>query len=121
MTLRDYFAAHAPAQRTDFTDYGAAAVVGAREDRVQPVGDGVRVDAGYEAGNTVTPFYDPLLAKLIVHGANRQDALAKARVAVDEFKVVGPKNNLPFFAELLDNDEFVRGDYDTGLISRMRG
>ncbi len=87
----------------------------------QPAGDGVRVDAGYEAGNTVTPFYDPLLAKLIVHGANRQDALAKARVAVDEFTVVGPKNNLPFFAELLDNDEFVRGDYDTGLISRMRG
>ena len=77
---------------------------GAITEWVQPVGDGVRVDAGYEAGNTVTPFYDPLLAKLIVHGANRQDALAKARVAVDEFTVVGPKNNLPFFAELLDND-----------------
>ena len=80
---------------------------------MQPVGDGVRVDAGYEAGNTVTPFYDPLLAKLIVHGANRQDALAQARVAVDEFKVVGPKNNLPFFAELLDNDKSLFGAITT--------
>lgn len=93
---------------------------GAITEWVQPAGDGVRVDAGYEVGNTVTPFYDPLLAKLIVHGSDRVDALAKAREAVAGFIVVGPKNNLPFFAELLTNEEFVRGDYDTGLISRMR-
>ena len=94
---------------------------GAITEWVEPTGDGVRVDAGYESGNTVTPFYDPLLAKLIVHGSNRQEALAMARAAVEGFTVVGPKNNLPFFTELLANDEFVRGDYDTGLISRMRG
>ncbi len=87
---------------------------------VEPTGPGVRVDAGYEAGNTVTPFYDPLLAKLIVHGEDREAALAKARTAVAGFTIVGPKNNLPFFVELLNNDEFVRGEYDTGLISRMR-
>ena len=62
-----------------------------------------------------------MLAKLIGHGSNRQEALAMARAAVEGFTIVGPKNNLPFFTELLANDEFVRGDYDTGLISRMRG
>ncbi|WP_223168143.1 acetyl-CoA carboxylase biotin carboxylase subunit [Nonomuraea sp. SYSU D8015] len=86
----------------------------------EPTGDGVRVDSGYEAGNAVTPFYDPLMAKLCVHGANRTDALEKGRKAVEAFAVEGPKNNLPFCAELLDNAEFVTGDYDTGLVGRMR-
>lgn len=86
----------------------------------EPAGPGVRVDAGYAAGTTVTPFYDPLLAKLCVHGATRDEALARAREAVGGFRVEGPKTNLPFHAELLDNAEFVSGDYDTGLVSRMR-
>ena len=63
------------------------------------VGDGIRVDAGYQAGNTVTPFYDPLLAKLCVYGADRDQALARAREAVAAFVVAGPKTNLPFHAE----------------------
>ncbi|MGP4098672.1 acetyl-CoA carboxylase biotin carboxylase subunit [Nonomuraea sp. KM90] len=86
----------------------------------EPSGDGVRVDSGYEVGNTVTPFYDPLMAKLCVHGADREDALAKGRKAVAAFTVEGPKNNLPFCAELLENAEFATGDYDTGLVARMR-
>jgi acetyl-CoA carboxylase, biotin carboxylase subunit len=87
---------------------------------VEPTGEGVRVDSGYEAGNTVTPSYDSLMAKLIVFGADRDDAIAKARTAVAGFEIAGPKNNLPFFAELLANDEFLAGDYDTGIVSRMR-
>ncbi|BFU48046.1 acetyl/propionyl/methylcrotonyl-CoA carboxylase subunit alpha [Krasilnikovia sp. MM14-A1004] len=87
---------------------------------VEPTGDGVRVDSGYAADTTVTPFYDSLMAKLIVHGTDRADAIAKARAAVAGFEIVGPKNNLPFFAELLENDEFLGGDYDTGIVSRMR-
>jgi acetyl-CoA carboxylase, biotin carboxylase subunit len=86
----------------------------------EPSGPGVRVDSGYAAGTTVTPFYDPLLAKLCVHGATRDEALARARLAVHGFVVAGPKTNLPFHDELLGNAEFVSGDYDTGLISRMR-
>ncbi|MEW9532011.1 acetyl/propionyl/methylcrotonyl-CoA carboxylase subunit alpha [Microbispora sp. NPDC049125] len=86
----------------------------------EPVGEGVRVDSGYVAGNVVTPFYDPLMAKLCVHGDSREEALARARAAVAAFRVEGPKNNLPFCAELLDHPEFVSGDYDTGLVSRMR-
>ncbi|BAL85245.1 putative acetyl-CoA carboxylase alpha subunit [Actinoplanes missouriensis 431] len=87
---------------------------------VEPAGEGVRVDSGYAEGTTVTPFYDSLMAKLIVFGADRDDALAKARGAVAGFQIAGPKNNLPFFAELLENQEFLSGDYDTGIVARMR-
>src|SRR4051812_7410552 len=79
-----------------------------------------RVDAGYREGNTVTPFYDPLLAKLCVWAENREEALDNARAAVADFQVEGPKTNLPFFSELLAEPRFVSGDYDTGLIDRMR-
>jgi acetyl-CoA carboxylase biotin carboxylase subunit len=93
---------------------------GAITDWREPSGPGVRVDSGYAAGTTVTPFYDPLLAKLCAHGATRDEAIARARLAVADFVVTGPKTNLPFHAELLANAEFVSGDYDTGLVSRMR-
>jgi acetyl-CoA carboxylase biotin carboxylase subunit len=86
----------------------------------EPTGDGVRVDAGYRDGDTVTPYYDPLLAKLAVWGQSREEALQRTREAVADFVVEGPKVNLPFFTELLANEEFVSGDYDTGLVERMR-
>ena len=86
----------------------------------EPAGDGVRVDAGYQAGNTVTPFYDPLLAKLCVYGADRAQALARARDAVAAFRIAGPKTNLAFHADLLASPEFVSGDYDTSLVSKLR-
>jgi acetyl-CoA carboxylase biotin carboxylase subunit len=86
----------------------------------EPSGEGIRVDAGYQAGNTVTPFYDPLLAKLCVHAADRESALERARKAVAAFAIAGPKTNLAFHAELLANPEFVSGNYDTSLISKMR-
>ncbi|MGI5154775.1 acetyl-CoA carboxylase biotin carboxylase subunit [Microbispora sp. CA-102843] len=86
----------------------------------EPVDEGVRIDSGYAAGNTVTPFYDPLMAKLCVVGATREEALERGREAVAGFRIEGPKHNLPFCAELLDHPEFVSGDYDTGLVSRMR-
>ncbi|SCG47531.1 acetyl-CoA carboxylase biotin carboxylase subunit [Micromonospora halophytica] len=87
---------------------------------VEPTGEGVRVDSGYVEGNTVTPFYDSLMAKLIVSGATRAEAIDRARTAVAAFELAGPKNNLPFFAELLENAEFISGDYDTGIVTRMR-
>jgi acetyl-CoA carboxylase, biotin carboxylase subunit len=86
----------------------------------EPSGDGIRVDSGYTAGTTVTPHYDSLMAKLVVHGADRAQALERARRAVGAFTVEGPKCNLPFFAELLQTPEFVSGDYDTGIVGRMR-
>jgi acetyl-CoA carboxylase biotin carboxylase subunit len=86
----------------------------------EPTGEGVRVDSGYHEGDTVTPFYDPLMAKLAVWGPSREEALERTREAVAGFSVEGPKVNLPFFAELLANEEFVSGNYDTGLVARMR-
>jgi acetyl-CoA carboxylase biotin carboxylase subunit len=86
----------------------------------EPAGDGIRVDAGYEAGNQVTPFYDPLLAKLCVWGPDRDEALRRARDAVASFRITGLKTNLPFHADLLDSEEFSDGGYDTLMVSRLR-
>ena len=71
-------------------------------------------------GTTVAPAYDSLMAKLIVHGRDRAQALQRAAQAVAGFTIVGPKSNLAFHAELLDNSEFVSGVYDTALVDRMR-
>jgi acetyl-CoA carboxylase biotin carboxylase subunit len=87
---------------------------------VEPTGEGVRVDSGYTQGNTVTPNYDSLMAKLIVWGPDRATAIERAKRAAADFEIAGPKCNLPFFAEVLDNAEFASGDYDTGIIGRMR-
>lgn len=78
------------------------------------------MDAGYTAGTTVTPFYDSLMAKLVVHGCDRAQALVRARAAVAGFTITGPRCNLPFHAELLEHPDFVSGHYDTGLVTRMR-
>jgi acetyl-CoA carboxylase, biotin carboxylase subunit len=86
----------------------------------EPSGEGVRVDAGYRAGNVVTPHYDPLLAKLVAYAPDRGQALERARKAVDAFVVTGPKTNLPFHAELLRSEEFTSGNYDTSVASRLR-
>ncbi|WP_067455218.1 acetyl-CoA carboxylase biotin carboxylase subunit [Actinomadura macra] len=86
----------------------------------EPVGDGIRIDAGYAEGNTVTPYYDALLAKLCVHGDDRDHALRRARAAVGAFHIEGLRTNLPFLAELLDRPEFADGSYDTGVVARMR-
>jgi acetyl-CoA carboxylase biotin carboxylase subunit len=86
----------------------------------EPSGPGIRVDAGYAAGNEVTTFYDPLLAKLCAHGRDRDEALARARDAVAAFRIAGPRTNLPFHADLLASAEFRGGDYDTSIIARLR-
>jgi acetyl-CoA carboxylase biotin carboxylase subunit len=86
----------------------------------EPSGPGVRVDAGYGPGDVVTPFYDPLLAKLCVWGPDRPAALERAREALRTFTVAGPRCNLAFFPELLAQPEFVSGEYDTTLVARMR-
>lgn len=86
----------------------------------QPAGDGVRVDTGVRAGDVITPHYDPLLAKLVVDGPDRPTTLARAARAVDDFVVEGVTTNLPFLAEVLADDDFVAGTYDTRLVSRLR-
>lgn len=85
----------------------------------EPTGKHVRVDSGYRAGDTVSPHYDPLLAKLCVWGATRREAITRARSALEQFHVEGTQTNIPFFLRLLENQRFVSGDYDTGLVMLM--
>ena len=86
----------------------------------EPSGEHVRVDAGYAEGTTVTPYYDPLLAKLCVWGEDRDEAIARATAAVAEFHVEGPKTNLAFFTRLLNDPSFISGNYDTGIVDRIQ-
>jgi len=87
----------------------------------EPTGPGIRVDSGFRAGDAITPYYDPLVAKLVVHGADRGQAIERARAAVDGFVIEGLTTNLSFLAEVLDDPGFASGTYDTGLVARLRG
>jgi 3-methylcrotonyl-CoA carboxylase alpha subunit len=81
-----------------------------------PAGEGLRVDAGVEAGDDVTPFYDPMIAKLIAHGATRAEALDRLAAALDATVVAGPRSNAGFLAALARAPDFREGDFDTGFI-----
>src|SRR5687767_12017302 len=83
-----------------------------------PGGNGVRVDSHVYAGYTVPPFYDSLLAKLIVQGRDRAEALARMRVALESFVVEGVTTTIPFLARVMQNDRFARGDVDTKFLER---
>ncbi|OYD07877.1 acetyl-CoA carboxylase biotin carboxylase subunit [Paludifilum halophilum] len=84
-----------------------------------PRGEGVRVDAGVEEGNQVTPYYDPMIAKCIVAGKDREEALARSRKALASFEVEGIRSNLPLHREILDHPDFIRGQYDTAFLERI--
>jgi 3-methylcrotonyl-CoA carboxylase alpha subunit len=80
--------------------------------------DHVRVDTGVEQGDEITPYYDPMIAKLIVWGADRRQALARMRQALAQYRVVGVQNNVEFLARLVAVPSFAEADLDTGLIER---
>ncbi|CAG9223880.1 Biotin carboxylase / Biotin carboxyl carrier protein [Paraburkholderia sabiae] len=78
----------------------------------------VRIDSGVREGDTITPFYDPMIAKLIVHGASREDALKRMSQALRGCEVVGPHTNVEFLQRIVTSVPFSTGDLDTGLIER---
>jgi 3-methylcrotonyl-CoA carboxylase alpha subunit len=78
----------------------------------------VRLDAGVRSGDTVTPFYDPLLAKLIVWGKDRTEAVIRMRATLDEVVALGLETNLAFLRRLIASSDFVAANLDTGLIAR---
>jgi 3-methylcrotonyl-CoA carboxylase alpha subunit len=80
----------------------------------------VRIDSGVRPGDAISPHYDPMIAKLIVWGDDRAQAIARMRAALAEFHIVGLANNVDFLARLMDNPAFVAADLDTGLIERER-
>jgi 3-methylcrotonyl-CoA carboxylase alpha subunit len=83
-----------------------------------PAGEGLRIDAGVEAGSEVSPFYDPMIAKLIAHGVSREQALDRLADALTSAVALGPRSNLSFLALLARAPGFRRGDFDTGFIDR---
>jgi acetyl-CoA carboxylase biotin carboxylase subunit len=84
----------------------------------QPGGRGIRMDTHCYAGFTVSPFYDPMLAKLIVIGKDRAEAVARLQSALHEFEVEGIKTNIPFLRKLVAADDYVSGDFHTGWVPR---
>jgi 3-methylcrotonyl-CoA carboxylase alpha subunit len=80
----------------------------------------VRVDSGVRSGDTITPFYDPMIAKLIVWGEDRAQALARLAAALDATHIVGPKTNVAFLARCVRNAAFASGAVHTGLIEQER-
>ncbi len=84
----------------------------------EPAGEGIRVDTGFRAGDSVTPYYDALLAKLIAFGSDRAQALSRMVAALGEFEIAGVTTNLPFLKALASHPQVVRGEIDTGFIER---
>jgi 3-methylcrotonyl-CoA carboxylase alpha subunit len=78
----------------------------------------VRIDSGVREGDAISQFYDPMIAKLIVWGADRAQALARMRHALGEFQIVGLATNIAFLKRLVEGDAFANADLDTGLIER---
>jgi len=83
-----------------------------------PGGNGVRVDTHVYAGYTVPPFYDSMIAKLIVHGRDRAEAIAKMRLALDTFIVEGVTTTIPFLSTLMQHKKFVEGDIHTKFLEK---
>ena len=83
-----------------------------------PGGNGVRVDTAIYSGYTVPPTYDSMLAKLIVHGKNREESIAKMKSAVAEFVVEGITTNIDFLLKILENENFKTNSYDTSFIKK---
>jgi acetyl-CoA carboxylase biotin carboxylase subunit len=84
-----------------------------------PGGPGVRLDTHVYAGYEVPRYYDSLIAKLIVSGATRRETIVRARHVLDQFIIEGIPTTLPFLRRIVDNEAFVRGDVDTGFVTRM--
>ena len=84
-----------------------------------PGGLGVRVDTHVYAGYMVPPNYDSLLAKVIVHDVDRMAALRRARRCLDEMVIEGIRTNIPFLRRIINNPEFIRGEFDTGFVGRL--
>ena len=84
----------------------------------EPQGPGIRVDSGVALGTTVSVYYDPMLAKLIVWGETRETARLRALAALREFAVLGIRTNIPFLLQLLAHEQFIAATIDTGFLDR---
>ncbi|MEM5604415.1 acetyl-CoA carboxylase biotin carboxylase subunit [Bacillus cereus] len=81
-----------------------------------PGGFGIRVDSAVYPGYSIPPFYDSMIAKLIVHGKTREEAIAKMKRALSEFVIEGVHTTIPFHLQLLDHPDFVKGEFNTKFL-----
>jgi len=81
-----------------------------------PGGFGVRVDSAVYPGYTIPPYYDSMVAKLIVHAPTRQEAIQKMKRALDEFVIDGVKTTIPFYQKLFQHPDFIQGNYNTKFL-----
>ena len=83
-----------------------------------PGGPGIRIDSSVYQNYTITPYYDSMIAKLIAHGSDRNDAINKMRWALSEFIVEGVDTNIEFQLGIIKNSDFRNGKYDIGFLDR---
>ncbi|OIN60089.1 acetyl-CoA carboxylase biotin carboxylase subunit [Arsenicibacter rosenii] len=91
--------------------------VGTLETYVRPQGNGVRVDDGFEQGMEIPIYYDPMIAKLITYGADREEAIQKMIRAIDEYQITGLQTTLPFCRFVMEHDAFRSANFDTRFVS----
>jgi acetyl-CoA carboxylase biotin carboxylase subunit len=84
-----------------------------------PAGPGVRIDTGVYAGFEISPFYDPLITKLIAWGETRPQAVVRMRRALEEYKIIGVRTNIPFHQTMMDTYPFITGKYDTRFVEEQ--
>ena len=84
----------------------------------RPAGPGVRVDSGVDEGSEITPYYDSLLAKIIVWGETRGEAIVRMRRALREYRVIGIKTNIPFHQAIMESHRFHGGQFDTTFVEQ---
>ena len=83
-----------------------------------PGGNGIRTDSAAFSGYTVPPYYDSMLAKLIVHGKDRNEAIKKMKSALGEFVIDGISTNIDFLYKILEDEDFISNNYDTSFIAK---
>ena len=88
---------------------------------IMPGGKGIRIDSAIYGGYTVPPLYDSMLAKLITYGDNREEAIAKMKSALSEFVIEGIDTNLDYHYEIINNKNFLEGNYNTGFLDKLKG
>jgi acetyl/propionyl-CoA carboxylase alpha subunit len=84
----------------------------------RPTGPGVRVDDGFEEGMDIPIYYDPMIAKLITHGKDRNEAIARMVRAIDEYEITGCQTTLSFCRWAIQHNAFVSGDFDTHFVKK---
>lgn len=110
------FAPKYPSSKTS-TAHGPDLVPPDSSDTVLQVTPSLRIEEGFTDGASIGVFYDPMIAKVVVHGRDRTEALRMLRKALDEYHVVGVSTNVEFLRSLAGNQSFINGEVETGFIS----